>query len=50
MSNSNQAGKGDKPRPVKKEVYNENFDQIKGRGKITGKLVKSSKGKLTYKY
>lgn len=50
MSNSNQAGKGDKPRPVKKEVYNENFDQIKGRGKITGTLIKTSKGKLTYKY
>ena len=50
MSNSKQAGKGDKPRPVKKEVYNENFDLIKGRGKIAGTLIKTSKGKLTYKY
>jgi hypothetical protein len=24
----NQAGKGDKPRPVDKKKYNENFDQI----------------------
>jgi hypothetical protein len=50
MSKSNQAGKGDKPRPVKKEVYDQNFDQIEGRGKMTGKLVKASKGKQTYKY
>ena len=29
MSNQNrQAGKGDKPRPVKKSLYNENFDDI----------------------
>ena len=50
MSKSNQAGKGDKPRPVKKEVYDHNYDQIEGRGKIVGKLIKSSKGKQTYKY
>ena len=47
---ASEAGKGDKPRPIKKEVYNENFDLIKGRGKITGTLIKTSKGKLTYKY
>lgn len=50
MSKSNQAGKGDKPRPVKKEVYDANFDEIKGRGKITGKLIKNVKGKQIYKY
>lgn len=47
---SNQAGKGDKPRPVNKEVYNKNFDEIQGRGKTTGKLVKTVKGKSVYKY
>lgn len=47
---SNQAGKGDKPRPVKKEVYNKNFDEIQGRGNMAGKPVKTSKGKTTYKY
>lgn len=50
MSNNNQAGKGSKPRPVNKEKYNENFDQINGRGKITGKVIKTSKGKTTYSY
>jgi hypothetical protein len=50
MSNANQAGKGDKPRPVKKDVYDANFDQIQGRGKVAGKLIKNSKGKQTYKY
>ena len=50
MSKSNQAGKGDKPRPVNKQAYDANFDEIKGRGNLTGKLVKTSKGKLTYKY
>lgn len=50
MSNSKQAGKGDKPRPVKKEVYDNNFDQIEGRGKMVGKLVKTVKGKQTYRY
>lgn len=47
---SNQAGKGDKPRPVVKETYDKNFDEIQGRGTMTGTLVKSSKGKNTYKY
>jgi hypothetical protein len=50
MNNANQAGKGDKPRPVNKEVYNLNFDEIQGRGKLTGVPIKSSKGKTTYKY
>ena len=47
---SNQAGKGDKPRPVVKETYDKNFDEIQGRGTMIGTLVKSSKGKNTYKY
>jgi len=50
MSNSNQAGKGDKPRPVNKTKYNQNFEEIQGRGIVSGKLIKNSKGKLTYKY
>ena len=29
MKNNNQAGKGDKPRPVKKSTYDKNFDEIK---------------------
>jgi len=28
MSNTNQAGKGDKPRPVDIDVYGQNFDAI----------------------
>ena len=47
---SNQAGKGDKPRPVNKKVYNDNFDEIQGRGKLVGKQVKTVKGKTVYKY
>ena len=47
---ANQAGKGDKPRPVNKKTYNENFDEIAGRGKTTGKLIRTVKGKSTYSY
>ena len=47
---TNQAGKGDKPRPVNKETYDKNFDEIEGRGNLTGVPVKTSKGKTTYKY
>jgi hypothetical protein len=47
---SNQAGKGDKPRPVVKETYDKNFDEIQGRGTMLGVPVKTSKGKTTYKY
>lgn len=49
MSN-NQAGKGDKPRPTNKTNYNANFDGISGLGKMSGKPVKSVKGKITYTY
>lgn len=50
MSTNRQAGKGSKPRPVNKEKYNENFDQIEGRGNLAGKVIKTSKGKTTYSY
>jgi hypothetical protein len=50
MSTSRQAGKGSKPRPVNKEKYNQNFDSIEGRGRMTGKVIKTSKGRTTYSY
>ena len=43
------AGKGDKPRPVKKSVYNKNFDNIKW-SKTTRKPTKNVKGKLVFVY
>lgn len=49
MSNSNQAGKGDKPRPVKKKRFDENFDQIKWKSNKQ-KPAKIFKGKASYKY
>ncbi len=51
MNNNNQAGKGDKPRPVNKTVYNSNFDGINWKSETTSKKpVKQIKGKSTYKY
>lgn len=47
---SNQAGKGDKPRPVNKEAYDKNFDEIQGRGNLIGTPTKKTKGKVTYSY
>lgn len=47
MSN-NQAGKGSKPRPVVKEVYDENFDEITW--KKEEKKPSIVKGKKVYKY
>lgn len=49
MSNSNQAGKGDKPRPVDKKQYNTNFENIKWKSEEP-KESKTRKGKTTYKY
>lgn len=43
------AGKGDKPRPVKKSKYNENFDKIKW-SKNPRKPTKTVKGKLVFVY
>lgn len=47
---TNQAGKGDKPRPVKKEVYNSNFDKIEWASCSKAKEVIAKKRKTTYKY
>lgn len=48
---SNQAGKGDKPRPVNKTVFNGNFDEIKWKSDQTAKKpIKEIKGKQVYKY
>jgi len=51
MSNNNhQAGKGDKPRPVKKLVFDNNFDQINWKDQQERQPVVNKKGKKTYKY
>ena len=49
-SNTNQAGKGDKPRPVDKVKYDENFDKIFKRKRELSKISVFKKGKTTYKY
>ena len=47
----NQAGKGDKLRPVNKQTFNKNFDEISWKeNKIIPKEVKNKKGKVSYKY
>lgn len=43
------AGKGDKPRPVNKSKYNENFDKIKW-ANTSRKPTKNVKGKLVFVY
>lgn len=48
--NTNQAGKGDKPRPVDKKAYNEAFDKIVWTGATKAKESVTKKGKITYKY
>ena len=48
MSN-NQAGKGDKPRPVKKQQFDQNFDKIVWKGSQLKEHI-TKKGKTTYKY
>jgi hypothetical protein len=47
---SNQAGKGDKYRPVKKIKYDENFEKIKWGEKKVGKGKKLKKGITRYTY
>ena len=48
---NNQAGKGDKPRPVNKNLYNGNFDEIKWKSEKTSKKPNIQvKGKQVYKY
>jgi len=49
MSN-NQAGKGDKPRPVNKPQFDQNFDKIEWTAKTESKEGTTKKGKTTYKY
>jgi len=49
-NNANQAGKGDKPRPVDKKAYNAAFDKIVWTGVTIAKEVVTKKGKTTYKY
>ena len=45
------AGKGDKPRPVKKRVFDSNFDQIIWSAKNTEiRNYKVKKSKKIYKY
>jgi len=43
------AGKGDKPRPVNKSKFNENFDKIKWTSSLR-KPTKNVKGKLVFVY
>lgn len=43
------AGKGDKPRPVNKKIFNENFDQISWKTDQKEPL-KIKKGKKTFTY
>lgn len=53
MSTSNQAGKGDKPRPVNKAVFDENFSNIDWNCAKSDKEIKQTKQsskKITYKY
>jgi hypothetical protein len=51
MNNKSQAGKGDKPRPLNKETFNKNFDNIEWRQNIVKpKEVKTVKTKTVYKY
>ena len=48
---SNQAGKGDKPRPVDKDQYNSNFEKINwSKNQNFVKNTFTKKGKTTYKY
>lgn len=45
------AGKGDKPRPVDKKEYDDNYDQIVWNKQENQKVeVKRKKGKIIYKY
>jgi hypothetical protein len=48
--NTNQAGKGDKPRPIKKEVFDNNFEQIVWNNNKERTNSVTKKGKITYKY
>ena len=47
---NNQAGKGDKPRPVDKKEFNNNFDKIVWTPCKEQQNSITKKGKTTYKY
>lgn len=44
------AGKGDEPRPVDRVRFRANFDQIRGRGTVSGTAVSKKGAKTTYSY
>jgi hypothetical protein len=44
------AGKGDKPRPIKKQIFDKNFDEIDWSKNEPIKDCKVFKGKKIYKY
>jgi hypothetical protein len=45
------AGKGDKPRPINKNTYDQNFDKITWIRNVNDKsIIKSSGGKIKIKY
>lgn len=52
MLNTVQNGKGSKPRPIIKKIYDENFDIIFSKKKTVSKAksITNKKGKTTYKY
>jgi hypothetical protein len=43
------AGKGDKPRPVNKKIFNQNFDQIKSYS-VQTEPTQVKRGKKTFNY
>jgi len=47
---STHAGKGDDPRPVDKAKFQSNFENIQGRGKMSGKVKRRRNGRTTYSY
>jgi hypothetical protein len=47
---NNQAGKGDKPRPVDKKAFNNNFDKIAWKHSEVPKEAIKKKNKTSYKY
>lgn len=44
------AGKGDKPRPVNKKTFDNNFDKISWKSSQKPKEGVTKKGKTTFKY
>ena len=60
MSKNNQAGKGDKPRPINKSKFDNNYEQISWNAETKNGSIKGNnsldrefkrvKGKLVYKY